>query len=60
LATALGAGLTAFLDVVERDGRDGFPDRTGRRAAWARFFAGLRPEVTRAFTARRNFAMPEG
>ena len=57
--TTLGAGLEAGRDAFrETDGRDGLPERAGRRDVRFRFLDGLRLEVVRAFTARRNFAMP--
>lgn len=57
LTEALGAGRTGFRDA---DGPDGLAEREGRWVAGARFFGGLRLEEVRAFTARRNFAMPGG
>lgn len=65
LSAALGAGFTAALGfetvLPEADGRlTGFAERADRRASGARFFDDLRLEEARAFTARRNFAMPGG
>ena len=60
---ALTAAFAAGRTLREADAlteRDGFAERDGRRAAWVRFFGGLRLEEVRAFTARRNFAMPGG
>ena len=64
LTCGFGAGCrTAFLEAETRACFDG---RLGRRAAFVDAFAvrpvrpDLRLEVIRAFTARRNFAMPGG
>src|SRR5262245_60442768 len=56
--TTLDAGLGAdFLEpVLDADERDALTGRAARRAV--RFCGGLRLELVRAFTARRNFAMP--
>jgi hypothetical protein len=57
LAT-FGAALAAgFREALDANGRDGFAERAGRRPC-DRFLSGLRLEEIRAFTARRNFAMP--
>ena len=59
LTAIFGAGR-AVREAVALAVRDGLADRDGRLAAWVRFFSGLRVEEVRAFTARRNFAMPGG
>ena len=73
LRGAFGAGFAAVgleawvrpLDAEARpldaEGRlAGLAERTGLRASCVRFFGDLRLEEVRAFTARRNFAMPGG
>jgi hypothetical protein len=60
--TGLGAGFRLGFRVAAL--RTGLADLAGRRAADERFAfgraarAGLRLDELRAFTARRNFAMP--